>query len=127
MTSDQKQQKSLDSSRLDSLPPDLREKVRRWLELPKGRRIQAIRTVISHFVRRAEEAGPIVAWLEFTDWMGSEDGSIMFPHMFREEFREEAVLLYYGYLKLMESLRPVIRNYFDLVLKALTSVNLKSN
>jgi len=42
--------------------------------------------------------------------LGTDDGAIIWSNMWKEEFREEGIMIGYAYLLLMEKAKPVLKN-----------------
>ena len=95
------------------------EKAERFRRLPKERKIEIIRNYLRHFIELARKDNPIAAWIEFTRWLGTDDGAIIWSNMWKEEYREEGIMIGYAYLLLIEKSKPLIRDIItDMLLGA---------
>ena len=118
-TSHGSQNQSLSHSTLSGLPKSTVEKAERFRRLPKERKIEIIRNYLRHFIELARKDNPIAAWIEFTRWLGTDDGAIIWSNMWKEEYREEGIMIGYAYLLLIEKSKPLIRDIItDMLLGA---------
>lgn len=56
-----------------------------------------VKSILDYFTRRARE-NKFTALMLFNKWLASPDGAIIWPHLFKEEYRELAVDIAYYYL-----------------------------
>ena len=83
------------------LPESLARKIELWRSLSREEKIEAIREVLEYFKRKAKE-NPMLAWMQFTNWLRMEDGCVMFPWMWKEEFRDVMTDIAYYYIVIVE-------------------------
>jgi len=69
------------------LPESARRKLEKWRSLPHEKKVEKLREALEYFRRVAEKEGPLVASLRFARWAVTEDGAIMIPWMWKEEYR----------------------------------------
>lgn len=69
------------------LPPSALKKLEKWRSLPHEKKVEKLREALEYFKRVAEREGPLVASLRFARWAVTEDGAIMIPWMWKEEYR----------------------------------------
>ena len=58
-----------------------------WLELPQEKKDEIIRNIINHFMELSKEDG-MKAGVEFIRWLASPEGAIVFPWIWKEQYRE---------------------------------------
>jgi len=69
---------------------EFQRKLERWKNLTPEQRYKAIIKLLSYFEAKAKES-PLVAGIEFYAWLSSPDGAIVWPAIFRPEFRSVIV------------------------------------
>ena len=84
----------------ERLPPELKEKIEKFLSLPEERRNKIIHRYLSYFVKVADE-DPERALTEFVEWLLTDDGMVVFPHMWRPEYAEDIIDLTSNAMKIV--------------------------
>ena len=69
------------------LPQSALRKLEKWRSLPHEKKVEKLREALEYFKKVAERDGALVASLKFAKWAMTEDGAIMIPWMWREEYR----------------------------------------
>lgn len=80
------------------LDPRIKEKIDKFNSLPKEAKVKVIKSILDYFVKLSEKENKIIAWAKFNEWLASEDGAIVFPHIFKEEYRDLIIDITYYYL-----------------------------
>jgi len=80
----------------------MRRKLELWLSLPDEVKARAVRDVMEYFRRRAGE-NPLAAWAEFSAWLKSEDGAVMWPWLWKPEYREVMIDIAVNYIRIVEA------------------------
>lgn len=65
---------------------EFEKKLHVWRSLSKEERDKVVEKVLEKFQQLASK-DPRVAGIEFYKWLSSPDGAIVWPYLFREEFR----------------------------------------
>ena len=81
----------------------LQDKVEKWKSLPKERKMEIIKEVFDYFISEARE-NKLVALTEFTAWLASDDGAIIFPWMWKEKYRDVMIDVAANYLRIINEL-----------------------
>jgi hypothetical protein len=79
----------------------------RWLKLPSETRTKIVRKYVEYWADRFEKE-PARAILEFTFWLASDDGAIVYPWIFKEKYRIVMIDIATNYLKLFNIARKII-------------------
>lgn len=76
----------------------VKEKIEKFNSLPREAKVKAIKSILDYFIKLSEIENKMVAWAKFNEWLASEDGAIVFPHIFKEEYRDLIIDITYYYL-----------------------------
>jgi hypothetical protein len=79
----------------------------RWLKLPSEAKARIVRRYVEYWADRFEKE-PARAILEFTFWLASDDGAIVYPWIFKEQYRIVMIDIATNYLKLFNIARKII-------------------
>jgi hypothetical protein len=79
----------------------------RWLKLPNEAKAKIVRRYVEYWADRFEKE-PARAILEFTFWLASDDGAIVYPWIFKQQYRPVMIDIAVNYLKLFNIARKII-------------------
>lgn len=79
----------------------------RWLKLPDEAKARIVKRYVEHWADRFEKE-PARAILEFTFWLASDDGAIVYPWIFKQQYRPVMIDIATNYLKLFNIARKII-------------------
>jgi hypothetical protein len=65
---------------------EFEQKFEKWKKLTEEQRIAVAKKILDHFNQLAKE-NPQLAAIEFYKWLSSPDGAIVWPFLFRKEYR----------------------------------------
>jgi len=82
------------------LEEKIKEIVGKWKELPDEEKYRIIREILDYFTKRSRES-PALAFIEFNTWLASGDGAIIWPWLWKREYREVMIEIAYYYLKII--------------------------
>ncbi len=65
--------------------------------------MKVIKAIMSRFVEEAKK-DRVIGLIKFSVWLRTEDGAIVYPWLFKEEYRELMIDIAYYYLKAFEKI-----------------------
>ena len=74
-----------------------------WRELPEEAKVKVVKEILSYFRKRAEE-NPFEAFIEFVGWLASDEGAIIWPWIWKDEYRQIMIDVATAFLKLFSRL-----------------------
>ena len=77
-----------------------KRKLAMWQALPHEKKVKALQRLLAWVEKEAKEKGPRVAGLKLMRFLLTEDGAIVWPWLWRAEYREKMINITYDMIEL---------------------------